>query len=64
MFTQNHDYVGYIIVLIDVTRETEMDQMKSDFISKVSKELEALLSPCITMVMSLTKLPKKNSLRL
>lgn len=39
MFTQNHDYVGYIIVLIDVTRETEMDQMKSDFISNVSHEL-------------------------
>lgn len=39
MFTQNHDYVGYIIVLIDVTRETEMDQMKSNFISNVSHEL-------------------------
>ena len=39
MFTRNHDYVGYIIVLIDVTRETEMDQMKSQFISNVSHEL-------------------------
>ena len=39
MFTKNHDYVGYIIVLIDVTRETEMDQMKSQFISNVSHEL-------------------------
>ena len=40
MFTQNnHDYVGYIIVLIDVTREIEMDQMKSQFISNVSHEL-------------------------
>lgn len=39
MFTKNHDYVGYIIVLIDVTRETEMDKMKSDFISNVSHEL-------------------------
>lgn len=39
MFTQNHDYVGYIIVLIDITRETEMDQMKSQFISNVSHEL-------------------------
>lgn len=39
MFTRNGDYVGYIIVLIDVTRETEMDQMKSQFISNVSHEL-------------------------
>ncbi len=40
MFTQGgHEYVGYIIVLIDVTREAEMDVMKSQFISNVSHEL-------------------------
>jgi two-component system sensor histidine kinase NblS len=39
MFTKNGDYVGYIIVLIDVTREIEMDNMKSQFISNVSHEL-------------------------
>ena len=39
MFTRNNDYVGYIIVLIDITRETEMDKMKSQFISNVSHEL-------------------------
>ena len=39
MFTRNNDYVGYIIVLIDITRETEMDNMKSQFISNVSHEL-------------------------
>lgn len=39
MFTRNNDYVGYIIVLIDVTREIEMDTMKSQFISNVSHEL-------------------------
>lgn len=39
MFSQSEDYLGYIIVLIDVTRETEMDQMKSQFISNVSHEL-------------------------
>ena len=39
MFTQNHDYVGYIIVMIDVTREAEMDVMRSQFISNVSHEL-------------------------
>lgn len=39
MYTRNNDYVGYIIVLIDITKETEMDQMKSQFISNVSHEL-------------------------
>ena len=39
MFTGNRDYVGYIIVLIDMTKEAEMDKMRSDFISNVSHEL-------------------------
>lgn len=39
MYTRSGDYVGYIIVLIDVTRETEMDLMRSQFISNVSHEL-------------------------
>ncbi len=39
MFTGSRDYVGYIIVLIDVTKEAEMEKMRSDFISNVSHEL-------------------------
>lgn len=39
MFTRNKDYVGYIIVLIDVTKETEMEEMRTHFISNVSHEL-------------------------
>ncbi len=39
MYTRYNDYVGYIIVLIDVTKETEMDIMRSQFISNVSHEL-------------------------
>lgn len=39
MFTRNKDYVGYIIVLIDVTKETEMEKMRTHFISNVSHEL-------------------------
>lgn len=39
MFTRNEDYVGYIIVLIDMTKEAEMDAMRSTFISNVSHEL-------------------------
>ena len=39
MLTRANEYIGYIIVLIDVTRETEMDEMKSHFISNVSHEL-------------------------
>lgn len=39
MYSQSGDYLGYIIVMIDVTKETEMDEMKSQFISNVSHEL-------------------------
>lgn len=39
MFTRSKDYVGYIIVLIDMTKEAEMDKMRSTFISNVSHEL-------------------------
>lgn len=39
MFSRNQDYVGYIIVLIDVTKETEMDKIRGNFISNVSHEL-------------------------
>ena len=34
-----HDYLGYIIVLIDITKEAEVDKLKNDFISNVSHEL-------------------------
>lgn len=39
MFSKNQDYVGYIIVLIDVTKEVEVAKIKSHFISNVSHEL-------------------------
>ena len=39
MFTTSQEYVGYVIVLIDVTKEVEIDKMKSNFISNVSHEL-------------------------
>ena len=39
MVARNGDYVGYIIVLIDVTKEAETDLLKSNFISNVSHEL-------------------------
>ncbi len=39
MFSKQQDYVGYIIVLIDVTRETEVSKLKNTFISNVSHEL-------------------------
>ena len=39
MFLNSGDYVGYIVVLIDVTKEVEMDKMRSHFISNVSHEL-------------------------
>lgn len=39
MFSRNKDYVGYIIILIDVTKEIEMDNLRNHFISNVSHEL-------------------------
>lgn len=39
MFSRSKDYVGYIIILIDVTKETEMDKIRNHFISNVSHEL-------------------------
>lgn len=39
MFSKNQDYVGYIIVLIDVTKEVEINNLKNNFISNVSHEL-------------------------
>src|SRR5574344_515796 len=39
MFSRNKEYVGYIIVLIDITKETEMDKIRNHFISNVSHEL-------------------------
>lgn len=39
MFLSNGDYVGYIVVLIDFTKEEEMNKLRSQFISNVSHEL-------------------------
>lgn len=39
MFLSNGDYVGYIVVLIDFTKEEEMNRMRAQFISNVSHEL-------------------------
>ena len=39
MYSKVHDYMGYIIILIDITKEAEVDKLKNDFISNVSHEL-------------------------
>lgn len=39
MFSKSQEYVGYIIILINITKEAEIDKLKSDFISNVSHEL-------------------------
>ncbi len=39
MYSKMHDYLGYIIVIIDITKEAEVDRLKDDFISNVSHEL-------------------------
>lgn len=39
IFTKNQEYLGYIAVLHDITKEAEIDMMKNQFISNVSHEL-------------------------
>lgn len=39
MFNLSQEYMGYIIVLHDMTKEAEIDNMKNNFISNVSHEL-------------------------
>jgi two-component system sensor histidine kinase NblS len=39
IFDFHQEYLGYTVILHDITKETEIDKMKSDFISNVSHEL-------------------------
>ncbi len=39
LFTMYNEYLGYVIVLHDITKEAEIDRMKNSFISNVSHEL-------------------------
>lgn len=39
IFTMSQEYLGYIIILHDITKEAEIDKMKNHFISNVSHEL-------------------------
>ena len=39
MFNLNNEYMGYILVLHDMTKEAEIDKLKNNFISNVSHEL-------------------------
>ena len=39
MFSSNQEYMGYLMVFIDITKEAETDKLKSQFISNVSHEL-------------------------
>ena len=50
MFSKNQEYAGYIIVMIDVTREVEVDKLKNSFISNVSHELRTPVTVLRTYV--------------
>ena len=39
IFTIHEEYIGYIIILHDITKEAEIDKIKNTFISNVSHEL-------------------------
>ncbi len=50
MYSKMHDYLGYIIILIDITKEIEVDRLKNDFISNVSHELRTPVTILSTYV--------------
>lgn len=56
MFLNSGDYVGYIIVLIDVTKEVEMDRLRSQFVSNVSHELRTPVTVLRTYADTLTSI--------
>jgi PAS domain S-box-containing protein len=56
----NGNIVGIVIVLRDVTREREIDQMKSDFISSVSHELRSPLTSIRAYTESILQEPDMN----
>ncbi len=39
IFTIHEEYIGYIVILHDITKEAEIDKLKNSFISNVSHEL-------------------------
>jgi two-component system, OmpR family, sensor histidine kinase NblS len=39
IFDTRHDYLGYILIMHDITQEAEINRMKNTFISNVSHEL-------------------------
>jgi NtrC-family two-component system sensor histidine kinase KinB len=55
---ENGQTVGMVSVLSDVTKQKELDQMKSDFVSKVSHELR---TPIVTVQNSLALLLSKTT---
>lgn len=55
---ENGQTVGMASVLSDITKQKELDQMKSDFVSKVSHELR---TPIVTVLNSLSLLINKTA---
>ncbi len=50
VFTPDDDINGVVVVLRDITRDKEVSQMKSDFVSNVSHELKAPLASIMAYV--------------
>lgn len=51
----DYEYIGYLVIVRDITMEKEVDRMKNDFISIVSHELRTPL----TSIIGFTKLIRK-----
>lgn len=61
MFSKVHDYIGYILILIDITKEAEVDKLKNDFISNVSHELRTPVTILRSYIDTLYSLGQKFS---
>ena len=59
IFTLHDEYIGYIIVLHDITKEAEIDKIKNSFISNVSHELRTPVTILRTYVDTLYNCDEK-----
>jgi len=59
IYTNHDEYIGYIVVLHDITKEAEIDKIKNSFISNVSHELRTPVTILRTYVDTLYNCDEK-----
>ena len=59
IFTVHEEYIGYILILHDITKEAEIDKIKNTFISNVSHELRTPVTILRTFIDTLYNCEEK-----